>query len=174
MKKFLIKILSFIRRSRDPQKDRPKHWNRTHSDLHDELESGKRNKITGSELSCATEYERSIMPIQYRYPKKGDLYEAKEDIEIKFLTAWRAPYTGGGTALLNKGERIWVDSTPFDEKPIGVFVLPVDYQKLELRMVPNNERNATKYNGFYLSIKTKELNERFELLQENFNKEKFI
>jgi hypothetical protein len=174
MKEFLIKIFHLRSKSKDKKEERPKHWNRSLSDIHDEFESGKRKQVTGLELAWARDYERSQMPIHYRYPKKGDLYEAIDEVEIKFLTSWRAPYTGGGIALLNKGERIWIDSSPNEEKPVGIEVLPVDYKKLELRMVPYDERTAQKYNGFYLSIKTTVLNEKFNLIRENFDKEKFV
>jgi hypothetical protein len=159
--------------AKDPLIEMPENWNLTRADLSKALETGKRKKINGIELAWASEYERSLLPSWYKYPKKGDLFEANENTEIEFLTAWRAPYTGGGKAILYKGERIWVDYKPIHEKPIGVFVLPVEYKILEERMVPEKERSSSKYNGFYLNIGTKELNEQFSLVQENFSKEKY-
>jgi len=162
MKNLLKKIFGSTDKSKSQIKERPKDWNLTISDLMNELNKGKRKQLNEPELTWAREYERSLIPISYRFPRKGDLYQSKQDQKIEFLTAWSAPYTGSGKAILHKGEKIWIDSDPIEKEPIGAYALPVDYEELELRMVPSSERNAGKYNGFYLSIDTKVLNEKFD------------
>lgn len=154
----------------------PKEWNKTSSDLFNELKNGERKEITAQEINWAAEYERQQIPIKYRFPKKGDLYESKIDQEVDYLTHWLAPYTGGGTTKLHKGEKIWIE---FDYKkhrqyrPISAYALPVNYYEIEKRVVPSSERNAGKYDGFCFSISTNSLNEDFILIEENFSKEKY-
>jgi hypothetical protein len=146
----------------------------TISDLFEELKAGKRKEIKDPEMTRAREYERSLILSNYRFPKKGDLYAAKYDQDVSFMTSWQAPYTGGGTTKLFEGEQIWVDSNPMDEKPIGAYLLPVDYSDLENRIVSESDRSSFKYDGFYFHIATKTLNENFNLVRTSFSKEKFI
>ena len=69
-----------------------------------------------------------MIPEDYRYPQKGDLYESKIDQTIEFMTAWEAPFTGGGESKLFKGEKIWISSDPIENKPISTYALPADYR----------------------------------------------
>lgn len=151
----------------------PSDWNFTISDLMKELATGKRKEIRDPEMTWAREYERSLIPSNYRFPQKGDLYAASYDQDVDFLTSWSAPYTGGGTTKLFKGEQVWVDSNPSEKKPIGAYLLAVNYKELEERIVSESDRRSFKYGSFYFSINTKTLNEDFKLLQTDFNKEKF-
>jgi len=151
----------------------PAGWNLTISDLMDELKSGKRKEIKDPEMTWAREYERSLIPANYHFPQKGDLYAANFDQEVDFLTSWSAPYTGGGTTVLFKDEQVWVDENPIDKKPIGAYLLAVNYKELEKRIVSENDRNAFKYDSFYFHISTKTLNENFKLLKTGFDKEKY-
>ena len=169
---FLKKIFG---RRKENKEDRsfPADWNLTISDLMEELKNGKRKEIKDPEMTWAIEYERSLIPTNYRFPKKGDLYSANFDQAVDFLTSWSAPYTGGGTGKLFKDEQVWVDTNPMDEKPIGAYLLAVNYKELEERFVSASDRNAFKYNGFYFHISTKTLNENFKLLKTGFDKETF-
>ncbi|MEW5736501.1 MAG: hypothetical protein AB1921_16775 [Thermodesulfobacteriota bacterium] len=164
------KIFSRDRAGRleETKQERPADWNLTLEALIAEMEAGKRKSIGNSEMRWALDYEQSLLPQGIRFPQKGDLYESKKNQTIQFLTAWAAPFTGGGEAELRKGERIWVHSAPRGEKPLSTYALPVEYGKLESRMVPGLERKAPKYTGFYLSIKTTDLNENFELIETGF------
>jgi hypothetical protein len=173
MKNFLQKIFS-RRKKNDNNRAFPADWRLTISDLFDELKSGKRKEIKDPEMTWAREYERSLIPDNYRFPQKGDLYAASFDQEVDFLTSWSAPYTGGGTTTLFKDEQIWVDSNPIDEKPTGTYLIAVNYKDLENRIVSENDRNAFNYNGFYFHIDTKTLNEKFKLIKTGFAKEKFV
>lgn len=150
--------------------ERPPDWNLTISDLMAEIESGKRKGVGHPELDWAREYEKSLIPEGVRFPRKGDVYESLYDQEVSYLTAWSAPFTGGGEATLLKGERIWIDSDPREEKPIGTYALPIEYGKLEERMVPREEREAPKYGGFYFYFKTVDLNDKFTLVETGYTK----
>ncbi|MFZ1528908.1 MAG: hypothetical protein WAT19_09160 [Ferruginibacter sp.] len=160
---------------RQPQTDEkihfPKDWNFTISDLMEEMKNGTRKEIREPEMTWAREYEKSLIPSHYRFPEKGDLYITKFDQEVEFITNWSAPYTGGGTTKLFKGEQIWVTSNPIDKKPIGVYLEAVKYDELEERIVSQSDRSSFKYGGFSFSISTKVLNENFDLLQTDYYKE---
>lgn len=173
MKEFFKKIFGIKSSTNQDNSKFPVDWYLTVSDLMDELKSGKRKQIGDPELSWAREYERTLIPTNYRFPKKGDLYQSKFDQTIDYLTAWSAPYTGGGTTKLFKDEKIWIDSEPSDDKPIGVYAIPVDYKNLEERIVPSSDRAAYKYDGYYFHINTKALNENFDLIQTDFEKDKY-
>jgi hypothetical protein len=174
MKNLLRKIFGLKQIKPDlPLEPPPPDWKFTISDLMKELQDGKRQEIREPELSWAREYERSLIPENYRFPKKGDLYESKKDQEVEFTTAWAAPYTGGGKSKLFKGEKVWIVSEINEKRPIGTYVLPVDYKELEERMVSQSDINAFNYNGFSLYFTTKDLNENFELVETGFSKERY-
>lgn len=153
------------------KKDRPADWNLTISDLMAEMNAGKRKSVGQPELDWAREYERSLIPEGHRFPRKGDVYESLEDQTVHYMTAWAAPFTGGGDAMLLKGEQIWINSQPVDQKPIGTYALPLEYEKLEERMFPKQDRENPKYGGFYFHFKTVDLNRTFRLVRTDFTKE---
>ena len=157
------------RREDDLQKELPANWNLTLSDLHKGMKDGKRKSVSQLEWGWAREYERSLIPEGVRFPQKGDVYEALSDMTVSYMTAWRAPYTGGGKASLLKGERVWIDTEPHEEKPIGTYALPVDYAELEGRMVSEEDRNEPKYSGSYFHFRTINLNESFDLVETGYN-----
>ena len=151
--------------------ERPADWNLTISDLSAEMKAGKRKSIGQPELDWAREYERSLIPVGVRFPRKGDVYESLEDQPVQYMTAWAAPFTGGGDTVLLKGERVWVDNQPHENNPIGTYALAVEYKKLEERIVPHEERENPKYDGFYFHFKTVALNKTFRLVQTDFKAE---
>jgi len=152
----------------------PPGWNLTVDDLFAEMKAGKRKSVGNPEAAWAKEYETGLLPSNTRFPQKGDLYESLADQEIEYMTSWAAPYTGGGKGLLLKGEQIWIHSAPAGEKPLGAYALPVEYEKLEARMVPEAERSSEKYGGIYFYFKTVELENGFRLLQTGFEGIKWI
>ena len=147
---------------------RPADWNKTIDDLVQEMNAGLRMAIGQPEIDWAREYTRSLIPDGLRYPQQGDVYESLFDQPIRYMTAWHAPYTGGGESMIYARELVWIDSAPIDEKPIGVYALPIQYDEMEKRMVPAEERSAPKYNGFYLSIDTLTLLEKYELVETGY------
>lgn len=145
---------------------RPPDWNLTIDDLVEEMKAGKRRSI--EELRWAREYEQSLIPDDIRFPQKGDVYESLTDQTVRYLIGWRGPFTTGGEATLLKGERVWINSNATDEKPIGTYALPIEVEKLEERMVPKEDRENSKYDGFHFSLKTVELNENFKLVETGY------
>lgn len=173
-----MKILKFLNRKKvTPQeikkKERPSDWTLTVNELFNEFNTKKRKSIQQYEVEWAKDYERSLYPKNTVFPRKGYLYESIEDQEISYMTAWKAPFTGGGKSIIKKGERIWIKFNPNEENPTSTYALPVDYEKIEERMVPENERNNPKYNGFYFCLSTPILNNKFKLVNTNFIEDKY-
>lgn len=144
----------------------PPGWNKTFGDLNAEMKLGERESVGPPEIRWAWEYERSLIPAHMRFPRKGDVYEALADMTARYMTAWKAPYTGGGEGLVEEGDRFLVHAEPSEPDPISVYVVPCEYEDVESRIVPASDRDHPKYGGFYLSFTTVELNERFRLVHE--------
>jgi len=143
----------------------PPGWNKTIKDLLEEANKSA-SAVGQPEVDWARDYERRLIPAGTRFPKKGDVYEAAEDLQEVCLTSWAAPFTGGGTGTLKRGERVIVDQDILFPRPIGVYVKPIDYAALEERMVPASDRANEEYGGFYLSLKTADLSRHFQLIHE--------
>ncbi len=139
-------------------------WRQTVADLMAELRTGKRTEISGEEVELAKAYQRRKMPSGLKFPKAGEVYEAIEDFEVHYMTAHYAPFTGGGRALLPKGERIRV-CEPSNPEPLGVYCDPLNYDALHERIVPAKERAHERYGGYYFSIDTVDLNRSFRLVE---------
>jgi len=142
----------------------PPGWNKTLSDLFAELK-GSGLPIGPPETEWARAYERSILRPWARFPLDGEVYEALEDTPTKFLTHWRAPFTGGGEGTLPKGTRVRVKIPDWIREPIGVYAEPLDSPQIERLLVSEDDRSNVKYGGFSLSISTADLNKRFRLVQ---------
>jgi hypothetical protein len=111
-----------------------------------------------------------LIPPDIRFPKQGDVYEALHDTPVRFMTAWNAPFTGGGESVLKAGDKVLIDQMPHDPKAISVYAAALDYSSVEARVVPESDRTNPKYAGFYFSLKTVDLNREFKLAQEGYDK----
>jgi hypothetical protein len=147
-----------------PDGDRPSDWNLTIFELVEEISNGKR-PFKEQELVWARDYDLSLIPEGVRIPKLGDVYESLVDQEVAFMTGWIAPVTGGGKGMLLVGERMRISADPVDEKPIGICARPLEYEKLEARMVSKEDRTNPKYGGFSLLVKTVDLIKNFKLVE---------
>ncbi len=120
----------------------PPGWNKTIQDLSDEAK--KTGSVVGSpEVDWARDYECRLIPAGARFPKKGDVYEATENVQVSYLTSWSAPFTGGGTGTLMKGERVIVDQDIFLPRPVAVYAKPTDYATAEERIIPESDRSGS-------------------------------
>ncbi|MBL9198923.1 MAG: hypothetical protein JNL39_00395 [Opitutaceae bacterium] len=152
--------------SQPPPPPAPPSWNKTIADLFAEMKRGERTSVGSPEVDWARDYERSQLPAGLRFPRKGDVYEALEDVVVSYLTSWSAPYTGGGEGTLIKGDQVTVDTDPASDRAISTYAVAVDYAALEKRLVPATDRSEPKYSGFYFSLRTVDLNQKFKLVRE--------
>jgi hypothetical protein len=141
----------------------PEGWNKTLSDLNEELKRGERQSVGNPEMHWAREYERSHLPTTMRFPKKGDIYEVLENMTVTYLVFYTAPFTGSGSGLLKKGDRLVVDYQPADSKPIGASLKGVNHKDLEARIVPRSIRREPRYGGISFFFDTVDLNNKFKL-----------
>jgi hypothetical protein len=141
----------------------PSGWNKTIADLTTEAKIQQRS-VSIEEYEWAREYERSLLPPDTRFPRKGDIYEAVDDVEVFFLTTWAAPFTGGEEGTLLRGEKISIPDEPRDSHPIAMHALAVDYEGVERRVIPESDRTNPEYNGFYIVVSTSDLNTKFRLV----------
>ncbi len=142
----------------------PPGWNKTIQDLFDEAKT-TRPPVGPPEVEWARDYERNLIPAGTRFPKKGDVYEATEDVEVNYLTSWSAPFTGGGPGTLKKGEPVIIDYEPLPQ-PIAANAKAINNAQVENSMVPESDRSNSKYAGFYLVLNTLELSRDFKLVHE--------
>ena len=142
----------------------PQGWNKTIEDLFAEIDRGERASVGSPEADWARDYERSLIPNDMRFPQKGDVYEAIADVDVRYLTAWATPLTGGARGSLKAGDRVRVDQESLDTKPIAVYAKPIDYVGVEARLVAPDVRANKLYSGYYLSLKTVDLNRVFKLV----------
>lgn len=141
----------------------PANWNKTVEDLFEEDRD-----IEDEEIQWAKEYEKDqIRKRGCRFPKNGEIYEAKEDVEISYLVHWKAPFTSGGDFYLKKGSQIKVEVPEFNLEPISVYADAIEKAALEKQLISETDLNDPKYNGYSLSINTIKLNESFEIATPN-------
>ena len=140
----------------------PEGWCKTLADLSD---AGIRETLGSPETDWARDYERSLLPPETRFPRRGDIYEPLGDIEVPYMTSWAAPFTGGGNALLKRGDQIEIPDSSVIPQPILVYARAVKYAELEARVVPEHERKSKSYTGFYFAVRTFDLNTKFRLVR---------
>lgn len=146
---------------------------KTYEEMDEELKQGLRPSITHEDVMKAEELKRALYPDWIVYPKGDDIYEAIDDVEIPYMTSWGAPFTGGGNATLPKGEKVKV-VTPNRPKPTSVYCDPINYKKLHSIIVPERDRKAQDYGGYYFCIDTLTLNTKFKLIQTTEIKKTFL
>lgn len=141
----------------------PEGWSKRLADLEATDHGDGCLCITSEEFEWAREYERRLLRPWARFPRDGEVYIATGDFCVSFLTHWMAPFTGGGQGILPSGTRVRVHVS--DAEPIGVYADAENASELELILVPDEDRLASKYGGYSLSILTEDLNRYFRLVQ---------
>ena len=142
--------------------DYPKDWKKTLEELFEEDRD-----IPSEEIQWARAYEKEMLRNNVRFPLNGEIFEAIEDVKISYLTQWRAPFTGGEDFIIKKGTRIKVEVEEYEAEPILVYATALEHEKLEKEIIPEKDRTNSKYAGYYLSVKTKTLDQSFQLKSPN-------
>ncbi len=120
-------------------------------------------------LRRALEYERSLVPPGTVFPRQGQVWEAVRNCEAGYLPWFiqgsaaagfnaQAPLTLqgqllflGSAATLHAGERVRILELD-DPRPITVQFVPVLYDQLEARIVPEQIRSMPTYSHYQLSM----------------------
>jgi hypothetical protein len=138
----------------------PDGWCKTLEDLLNE-----KRRYSAEEMGWARAYEREqLKKSGARFPVNGEIYEAIHDVEIGCLTHWRAPFTGGQRVLLPAGTKLRVEVNSSDAEPIGIYALPLEYERMQALLVPSLDVGAENYDGYSISIRTVQLNRDFRLV----------
>ena len=103
------------------------------------------------------------MPPGTRLPSPGEVYEAVDDVEISYLTTHAPPYTGGGKRVLAKGERVRISTV--GKHRMSVYCDPLRYEALHAHFISKEERANPSYTGYYLFVRTAQLNTKFRLVE---------
>lgn len=133
---------------------------KTLDELFDEMDNGQRIEIGGKTLERARKLTDVLLPKNTKFPKGGEVFEAKEDVQISYMTHHFAPYTGGEKCIFPKGQRLIV-SPPNSKRPIGVYCIPIEYEKMEEKLISKEEKEEPTYSNYSLSVSTKILNSKF-------------
>jgi hypothetical protein len=134
----------------------PPGWNKTTSEL-----AASKPFPTPLEWEWAQVYELMGLRKWARFPRDGEVYEALENLLIEYLIQWDAPVSSGDTGLITRGTQVRVSVMPEDQEPLSVYADPLEYDRVERELIPEGTRATTKYAGFYLSIRTEDLNRFF-------------
>lgn len=148
---------TFRDKSLDPPPPRPAGWNKTLDDLYAENRS-----LSGHELSWAAAYEQEQLRTWARFPKDEEVYEAIGEVEVSYITYYRAPYGGGGKGRLPAGTRVQVHVPDSEPEPTGVSAVALEEERIEQLLVPENERMSANYDGYDIFIKVAKLNREFK------------
>ena len=140
---------------------RPPGWNKTLADLFDEMERGERLFATDEEREWAVDYERSLLPPGTAFPRGGQVWEALDDCDVQVEYIFAAPGGGGGEGRLAKGERVRIMEGGVDAAPIVVCFLPLRYDALHERHVPEDVRGSPRYTNYSLAVTTAYFNAHF-------------
>ena len=136
----------------------PAGWTKTLRDL------DWKSTISSEEFAWARAYELSLLRPWVRFPKDGEIFEALDNMEVDYVTHWRAPFTDGGKGKLRKGERVKVFVWSKQPEEIGYYAAPLDYECVEKGLIPEDVRGKPNYDGFSLSIRVDDLNKKFRLV----------
>ena len=112
----------------------------------------------------ARAYERSLFPADTRWPVEGEVYDCVSTCEVSFLTHWKTPFTGGGTAQIFTGEAVQIREL-FEAKPVVLSAVPIDYARVQSRVVPAVDCENPQFSGYSLSIRTRAFLAHFRLRQ---------
>lgn len=141
----------------------PPGWKSTLDDLLEELRLKQRSAIGWPESEWARNYELSLLPEGTRFPRHGDIYELKLPLAIRIGLTWRKPVTTDVAYTLPAGTRVRVESATQD-RPLAVATLPVEYKIIEKSAISLWTRLRPDYGGYYISFRTRQLNELFTLV----------
>src|SRR4051794_19819703 len=71
-----------------------------------EMTAGRRSSMSAKEMRYGHLLGIALLPKGLRYPQKGEIWEAIDDIKIEYMTDHHGEFTGGGEAILPRGEQV--------------------------------------------------------------------
>jgi len=95
--------------------------------------------------------------------RKGQRYRVLRDLDVRVLTHFRAPFTGGAKATLRAGEIFRIAHDP-PEEATAASCDPENYEALHESLVPQADRLWHNYSGYSLVIDFGRIQRDCELL----------
>jgi hypothetical protein len=131
---------------------------RTIEELFADCKAGVRRSIPRRDMLRAWQLERALLPASTRFPREGEVWEAIDDVEVRYTVfADTAPHGADGRAVLRKGERVICRSASPPQLLSGFE--PVGHAEFHERIVAQGSFAHT--GTYHLSIWTAQLNADF-------------
>jgi len=93
----------------------------------------------------------------------GDRLVARSQVEVKGLVHWRAPMTSDLSGTVPAGTVVEVKHEPGPSASV-VYCWPIDYDAVAELLIPSDERDSLKYDGYGLVIHLAEIGGAWSLL----------
>ena len=95
--------------------------------------------------------------------RKGQIYRCKAKLPVICMTSWSAPFTGGHERVLPRGESFKISNDP-PASATAVYADPINYDELHAILIPDDDRKAKNYVGFYLCVQLEQIESDCELI----------
>ena len=82
---------------------------------------------------------------------EGQTWRTIVELSTRGTIHWRAPFSSAFDCVIPAGTDLVILHAP-PPSAIGVYCRPVDYGELEKLLVPREDREAEKYDGYSLSM----------------------
>ena len=99
------------------------------------------------------EYDESVI-------RAGDVLVALDEVEVGYLTQWRAPFTGGGTGIIPAGTRLV--AVPPIRDATGFAARAEASEEIEELLLPET-RTEPGYDGYYFVLAFDDIGTKFEV-----------
>ena len=93
-------------------------------------------------------------------PKFGEVYAATCDVMASVAILYKAPASDAFEGVIPAGTRVVILNDP-PARATAVDGIPLNYQQLEKKLVPEDERRDPFYNGYGLTIEIVDLEKCF-------------
>ena len=93
-------------------------------------------------------------------PKFGEVYEATCDVKASIAILYKAPASDAFEGVIPAGTRVVILNNP-PARATAVDGAPLNYQQLEEKLVPEDERRDPFYGSYGLTIKIADLERYF-------------
>ncbi len=103
------------------------------------------------------------MSVRTPRPQKGQRYRSLKDLKVNGVVTFSMPFTGSFQGVLPKGEILVVEYDP-PPRANGVYLQPENFEALETRLIPHEDRTHPKYDSFAISATFDSLEQDFERL----------
>ena len=93
--------------------------------------------------------------------KKGDRYRALEDVKVRGIVTFGAPFSSGFSGIFPRGCTCIVEMDP-PAWADGVHLRPDEYDRFEREFVSEHDRRAEEYDSYAMAVSFDELMRSFE------------